>query len=80
MPETQAYELVTVLRELRTVKCEPTAIPPTEKGLGREGGHLVRLLPLVVRAARIPMVPEKVKEELSKWLESVGSELGLPIV
>ena len=80
MPESQAYELVVTLRELRAVKCEPTAIPPTEKGVGQEGGHLVRLFPLLVGAARITTGPEEVKEELSKWLESLGHELGLPII
>jgi C-terminal region of Mon2 protein len=80
VPESQAYELVTMLRELRTVKCEPTAIPPTEKGVGQEGGHLVRLFPLIVSAARITTGPGEVKEELSKWLESLGRELGLPVI
>jgi protein MON2 len=80
IPQSQVYELVTILRELRDVRCEPSAIPPTEKGFGKEGGHLVRLYPLVVAAAKIDNGPDEIKEELGRWLETMGKELGVPLV
>lgn len=80
MHEGQVHELLTVLRELRSTTCEPSAIPPTEKGTSNEGGHLIRLFPLVVAAAKINNGPNEVKEELFAWIKRVASEFGLPII
>jgi hypothetical protein len=84
MPESMVLELVTVLRSLRELRCEPDAIPPTtgadEGEIAGEGRHLVRLFPLVVEAARIGAGPKEVNEELIAWMKCLGGELGLPTV
>jgi hypothetical protein len=84
MPESTVHELVTVLKSLRELRCEPDAIPPTtgadEGVVAGEGRHLVRLFPLVVQAARIETGPRELREELIAWMKCLGGELGLPTV
>jgi hypothetical protein len=76
LPASQKAELIRVLGVLREVRCEPAAIPNADGVKSKEGGHLVRLFPLIVKAVGIKG-DEEVREELRKWLDKLGSEFGL---
>ncbi|KAF2668027.1 endosomal peripheral membrane protein-like protein [Microthyrium microscopicum] len=71
-------ELVTMLRELGKLKCEEAAIPPVGTSpVAGSGSHLVRLFPLVVKAAGVRSGPAEVKSELVRWMDTLGREMGL---
>jgi hypothetical protein len=76
MPASQKFELIRILGVLREVRCEPAAIPNADGVKSKEGGHLVRLFPLIVKAVAIKG-DDEVKEEMGKWLDKLGGEFGL---
>jgi hypothetical protein len=80
MPIGQVKELVTILKELGELRCEKKAIPATEGVQSSEGGQLVRLYPLVVKAAGVSTRGSTEKEvtvALQSWLGRLGGELGV---
>jgi C-terminal region of Mon2 protein len=75
MPESQVHELATVLKELGELRCEKKAIPATAGVESSEGGQLVRLYPLIVKAAGVRNGPIEVKRVTQSWLVRLGDEL-----
>jgi hypothetical protein len=77
VPAPLRKELVTVLRELGELRCEPAAIPAVEEGkVGGQGAHLVRLFPLVRGAVGVGG-PKDIRDELGRWMERLEREIGL---
>jgi hypothetical protein len=76
-PETQRRELVFTLKELKTLKSEPQAIPDAPGVTSAHRKHLHRLYPLLVRATKVARRDAEVFEHLVELTDIVGDEFGL---
>ncbi|KAF2657532.1 hypothetical protein K491DRAFT_714379 [Lophiostoma macrostomum CBS 122681] len=76
-PETQRRELVFTLKELKTLKSEPQAIPDAPGVTSTHRKHLHRLYPLLIRATKVARRDAEVFEHLVGLTDIVGEEFGL---
>jgi hypothetical protein len=76
-PLSQRRELLTILKGLVCLRCEPEAIPDVPGVESELKKHLHRLYPLLAKAVRAGAKDREVLEWLGKALDEVGKEFGL---
>lgn len=75
-PESERQELLLVIRSLKDLDSEKRAIPDTPNIQSDHKKHLHRLMPLFVKAMKVPRQDPDVIEELTEAIEVIGDGFG----